>query len=154
MLAPPRSTLWPSRPGQQFPKMELHTFAERFRKSHVQKWSSSRQIAVFCCVDTIDARKLIWEAIKHKARFFSDGRMAAEVIRVLACDTPSMDRHYPTTLFSASEAYAGECTAKSTIYTANIAAGLMVGQFTRWLRHMPVVREQVFNLLAQELMAS
>ncbi len=80
--------------------------------------------------------------------------MAAEVIRVLASDTPNVDQHYPTTLFASSDAYAGECTAKSTIYTANIAAGLMVGQFTRWLRRLPVVREQLFNLLAQELIAS
>ena len=139
---------------QQFPQLELHTFAERFRKSHVQKWTTSRQIAVFCCVDTIDARKLIWESVREKAHFFCDGRMAAEVIRVLASDTPNLDRHYPTTLFTAAEAYAGECTAKSTIYTANIAAGLLVGQFTRWLRRMPVIREQVFNLLAQELTAT
>ena len=139
---------------QQFPKLELHTFPERFRKTHVQRWSTSRQIAVFCCVDTIDARKLIWEAAKDKAHFFVDGRMAAEVIRVLTSDVPNVDQHYPTTLFASSDAYAGECTAKSTIYTANIAAGLMVGQFTRWLRRLPVVREQLFNLLAQELIAS
>ncbi|HQR43007.1 MAG TPA: ThiF family adenylyltransferase [Gemmatales bacterium] len=139
---------------QQFPKMELHTFPERFRKSHVQKWSQQRPIAVFCCVDSIEARKLIWEAVKHRAGFFTDGRMAAEVIRVLACDVPSIDRHYQTTLFAAGEAYAGECTSKSTIYTASIAAGLMVGQFTRWLRQLPIIREQVFNLLAQELVAS
>lgn len=139
---------------EQFPKMELHTFPERFRKSHVQKWSLQRPTAVFCSVDCVEARKMIWEAIKHKAAFFADGRMAAEVIRVLACDVPSIDRHYQTTLFSAREAYAGDCTSKSTIYTASIAAGLMVGQFTRWLRQMPIIREQVFNLLAQELVAS
>lgn len=139
---------------QQFPKLELHTFQERFRKSHVQRWSITRPIAVFCCVDSIDTRKLIWEAVKDKAQFFVDGRMAAEVIRVLASDTPNLDRHYPATLFAASEAYAGECTAKSTIYTANIAAGLMVGQFARWLRRLPIVPEQVFNLLSQELIAS
>jgi sulfur carrier protein ThiS adenylyltransferase len=139
---------------QQFPKLELHSFAERFRKSHVLRWSTSRPIALFCCVDAINTRKLIWEASKDKTQFFVDGRMAAEVIRVLGSDTPNVDEHYPTTLFASQEAYAGECTAKSTIYTANIAAGMMVAQFTRWLRQLPVVREQVFNLLAQELMAS
>ncbi|MFT3883350.1 MAG: ThiF family adenylyltransferase [Gemmatales bacterium] len=139
---------------QQFPKLEIHTFPERFKKSHVLRWSTSRPIALFCCVDTIDARKLIWDAVKDKCHFFADGRMAAEVVRVLASDSPSADQHYPATLFTAKEAYAGECTAKSTIYTANIAAGLMVSQFTRWLRRLPVLREQIFNLLAQEHMAS
>lgn len=139
---------------QQFPQLELHTFAERFRKSHVQKWSTSRQIAVFCCVDSMDTRKLIWEGVQLKSQFFVDGRMAAEVIRVLTSDSPALDQQYPATLFASSEAYAGECTAKSTIYTANIAAGLMMSQFTRWLRRIPVVHEQVFNLLAQELITS
>ena len=41
--------------------------------------------------------------------------------------------------------------ARSTIYAASIAAGLMVHQFTRWLRRMPVDRDTVLNLLAGEL---
>ena len=85
------------------------------------------------------------------AGFVADGRMAAEVIRVLASDHPSGDSAYPRTLFAAGEAYQGSCTAKSTIYAANIAAGLMLGQFARWLRGLPVIRDQTLNLLAAEL---
>ena len=80
--------------------------------------------------------------------------MAAEVIRVLTSDHPSGDVHYPRTLFSAEEAYQGSCTAKSTIYSANLAAGLMLGQFARWLRGLPVIRDQTLNLLAAELTVS
>ena len=66
--------------------------------------------------------------------------MSAEVIRVLASDRPARDEHYPTTLFAQDQAYAGACTAKSTIYTASIAAGLMLSQFAdgfgacHWIR--------------------
>ena len=56
--------------------------------------------------------------------------------------------HYPTTLFAQSEAQLGRCTARSTIYAANIAAALMTHQFTRWLRGIPVDRELSLNLLA------
>ena len=42
------------------------------------------------------------------------------------------------------------CTARATIYAASIAAGLMVHQFTRWLRDMPVDRDASLNLLAGE----
>jgi sulfur carrier protein ThiS adenylyltransferase len=77
--------------------------------------------------------------------------MAAEVVRVLASDRPMNDVYYPTTLFEPEQAYAGSCTAKSTIYTASIAAGFMVGQFTRWLRGLPVDRDLLLNLLAVEL---
>jgi sulfur carrier protein ThiS adenylyltransferase len=105
----------------------------------------------FCCVDKIEVRKLIWDAVKEKVSFYADGRMSAEVIRVLvACDGPSRE-HYPTTLFSAEEAFQGACTAKSTIYSANIAAGFMVAQFAKWLRRLPVDADVNLNLLANEL---
>ena len=53
-------------------------------------------------------------------------------------------------LFARADAEVGRCTSRSTIYTASIAAGLMVHQFTRWLRGMPVDRDTSFNLLAGE----
>jgi len=57
-------------------------------------------------------------------------------------------------LFGAEQAYAGSCTAKSTLYTASIAAGLMVGQFAKWLRNLPVDRDLTLNLLSAELVAA
>ena len=136
---------------QQFPRLDLRCFQERFRRSSVKDWPRERVHAVFLCVDSVDARKMIWEAVRRQAGFVADGRMAAEVIRVLASDRPAGDSHYPQTLFSAGEAYQGSCTAKSTIYSANLAAGLMLGQFARWLRGLPVIRDQTLNLLAAEL---
>lgn len=77
--------------------------------------------------------------------------MSAEVLRVLtACDAASR-KHYPTTLFAPGEAYAGPCTAKSTIYCVNIATGFMAAQFTRWLRRLPVDPDVVLNLLSCEI---
>ena len=136
---------------QQFPKLELHAKAERFRKSAVKDWPRNRVHAVFLCVDSMEARRLIWDSVKRSAGFVADGRMAAEVVRVLASDHPSGDVQYPRTLFPGPEAYAWSCTSKSTIYGANVAAGLMLGQFARWLRGLPVIRDQTLNLLAAEL---
>jgi sulfur carrier protein ThiS adenylyltransferase len=59
--------------------------------------------------------------------------------------------YYPSTLFGAEEAFVGSCTAKSTIYCANIAAGLMLSQFTKYLRLLPIDPDIQFNLLASEL---
>jgi molybdopterin-synthase adenylyltransferase len=80
-----------------------------------------------------------------------DGRMSAEVLRVLAVASPATDAGYATTLFDEAEAFTGACTGRSTIYTASIAAGLMVGQWTRWLRGLPVDADLTLNLLASEL---
>ena len=125
--------------------LEVQAVPDRFRRS------GEIGNAVFCCVDKIEVRRLIWEAVRDRASFFVDGRMSAEVIRVLvAADTASQE-HYPSTLFAAEEAHTGACTAKSTIFTANIAAGLMVEQFTRWLRGLPVDADIQLNLLSSEL---
>lgn len=139
---------------QQYPRLELHARPERFRKSSVRDWSRDHPHVVFCCVDSIATRKLVWEATRERASFFADGRMTAEVVRVLASDFPVMDERYAGTLFAAGEAVAGSCTAKSTIYAASVAAGLMVGQFARWLRGQWVTPDQTLNLLAAELTVS
>jgi len=124
---------------------QIQAVPERFRRS--------MEIGniVFCCVDRIDVRRLIWEAVKDRVNFYCDGRMSAEVLRVLtACDFESR-KHYPTTLFNSDEAFVGPCTAKTTIYCANIAAGFMLAQFTKYLRLLPVEPDIQVNLLASEI---
>jgi len=107
--------------------------------------------AVFCCVDKIDIRRLVWQAVQHRVDFFVDGRVSAEILRVLvACDAASCT-YYSTTLFTPEEAYEGTCTAKTTIYCANIAAGLMVSQFAKYLRHLVIDPDIQINLLSNEL---
>jgi len=128
-------------------QLETVEINDRFRRSLTIGNS------VFCCVDKIEARRLIFEAVRDRVGFFCDGRMSAEVIRVLTVTLghPASMIHYPTTLFSEAEAFRGACTAKSTIFTANIAAGLMLEQFSRHLRRMPIDPDIQLNLLASEL---
>lgn len=108
--------------------------------------------AVFCCVDSISARAAIWKSLSARCRFWCDGRMRGETIRVLTVSNESTREHYRGTLFPQTEAQIGACTAQSTIYTANIAAGLMLHQFTRCLRGIETDMDLTVNLLASELM--
>lgn len=125
--------------------LETHEINDRFRRS------MEISNILFCAVDAIETRRLIWNATKDSMSFFVDGRMSAEVLRVLcACDIASCE-YYPTTLFASGEAYAGPCTAKTTIFCASIAAGMMVTQFTRYLRHLPIDADVQLNLLSMEL---
>lgn len=129
----------------------IRTVAERFRRSTAKNLPTYQRLVVFSCVDSISTRKLIWEALRHQAALFVDGRMSAEVVRVLAITSPATDDRYAGTLFAAEQAYTGSCTAKATIYSASIAAGFMVGQMTKWLRDLPVDADLTLNLLSMEL---
>jgi sulfur carrier protein ThiS adenylyltransferase len=102
---------------------------------------------IFCCVDSIDVRKMIWEVLKDRPVFI-DGRMSAESMRII---TAYKGFDYGTTLFESTEAFAGSCTAKSTIYCANIAAGMMVSQYTKVLRGFNTENDLCVNLLGNVL---
>jgi sulfur carrier protein ThiS adenylyltransferase len=127
------------------PEITVFEIATRFRPDQ------PTGEAVFCCVDSITARSAIWRAVRHRCQFWSDGRMLGETMRILTATDPASRDHYASTLFQQSEAQTGSCTSKSTIFTANIAAGLMIHQFTRWLREQLRTSDQTLNLLAEEL---
>jgi len=125
--------------------LDVHEVNDRFRRS--MEFGD----VLFCCVDSIETRRLIWNATKDNVNCFIDGRMSAEVLRVLtACDSRSREC-YPNTLFTPEQAYIGPCTAKTTIYCANIAAGFMIAQFTKWLRNLPIDADIQVNLLSMEM---
>ena len=102
--------------------------------------------AIFLCVDSMESREFVFEKTPNfnytnvepsepqsgNVPIVIDGRMAAETIRVISyvCGNPD----YRTTLFDDSQAFVGSCTTQNTIYTANIAAGLMVQRFVNRLR--------------------
>lgn len=125
-------------------QLMLTCTADRYRR-HMDIGS-----VIFCCVDSISTRKLIWESAGVRADFFCDSRVAAEAIRILTVVEFESGKHYASTFFAEEETYQGSCTAKTTIYCSNIAAGLMVSQFTRFLRQLPTDPDLQFNLLSSE----
>lgn len=117
----------------------------------------AKRAAVFICVDSIEARKAIHEKLM-KEKFFGDGegrglivdgRMAAETMKVIAFD-PNGSFDYKSTLFGKEDAYQAPCTGRTTLYTCYIAAGLMVGEFVKWLRDEEPTPMQTFNVRASE----
>ena len=127
------------------PTIEVVMIEDRFRVKHPVS------SVVFCCVDSIAVREAIWRQVGSRVRFWSDGRMLGEVIRVLTVAEFEGRQHYPRTLFTQSEAQSGNCTSRSTIYAASVAAGLMVHQFSRWLRGISIDTDVSLNLLSGEL---
>lgn len=127
------------------PQIDVETVNGRFRRS------METGDVLFCAVDSIGARRLIWQGAGARTRFFADARVAAETVRVVtACDTAGRE-HYPQTLFAPEEAFAGSCTAKMTLYLASLAASLCISQFCKFLRHRPVEGDLCLNVAAMEL---
>lgn len=135
------------------PDIEVLVCQERFRQSNVlpKYVAANKNTILFSCVDDIEARNVIWEGCRKFVSFFVDARVGSEVIRVLPVTDPLKDEYYTTTLFKKEEAHTGACTAKMTIFLANLAAGMMLSQWSKWLREMPVDRDVFFNTLSSEM---
>ena len=126
-------------------EVEIEVVNDRFRRR-----MNTGEI-IFCCVDDMDIRDLIFTATQNTAVLFIDGRMSAEVLRVLSVFNLDSQNHYRTTLFSSEDAYRGSCTAKTTIYSSNVAAGIMTGTMAKWLRELPIDKDVQYNLLTNEI---
>jgi sulfur carrier protein ThiS adenylyltransferase len=127
------------------PAIEVECINDRFRSKH-----QVGQV-IFCCVDNIATRATVWRCLQRRIALLIDTRMSGETLRIVTAQ-PSDSRHsYESTLFGQEDAHLGTCTAKSTVYSASIAAGIAVHQFTRWLRAMQLDDDVLFNLLAGDL---
>jgi len=110
-------------------------------------------LIVFCCMDSMEATKFLWEAVESNFLFFGDVRVGGETLRSLAESYERTPFHYPSTLYSDDEAYEARCTSRMTFPMANMAASfLLEGQFLRWLRDEPFDRDVIFNAAALEIM--
>jgi molybdopterin/thiamine biosynthesis adenylyltransferase len=118
------------------------------------RWKRSNAVngaIVFLCVDKMEAREFIFDAYGGKEALLIDGRMSGEVMRVFTATDEAGRKFYKETLFSDQEAFPARCTARTTIYSANILAGLEVSMMTRWLRGVRIERNVDLNLITMDL---
>lgn len=84
---------------------------------------------VISAVDSMAARKMIWEGVKASAdcQWFIDARMAAEFAVQYTINplNPADCAMYERTLYTDEEAVQERCTARSTVYTALMIAGMI-----------------------------
>jgi len=126
------------------PVLAISTVGYRFRPS-----LTVGQV-VLCCIDSIASRAAIWRAVGPRARFGTDGRLSGDVLRVLAaCNQPSRG-HYATTLVGTPNGVSFSCATNGSLAAANMAASLMVHQFTRWACGAAIDADTVINLAASE----
>lgn len=107
---------------------------------------------VISAVDSITARKGIWEAVKSsKPRVYLDARMGAEQFQLytIPMAVPDKVAMYDELMQRSSDDLIPDapCTSKATIFTANIAAGFL-GRAVRLL----ITRKPVEYLLSLNIL--
>lgn len=101
---------------------------------HNDRWRSKDRLkgVVFCCVDNMDSRKMIFEGVQRTASFFCDGRMQG----LAAYCYPFAKEYfhkYLDTWHPQEESEPGRCTARSTLFVASFLASAMIFSMTRWM---------------------
>lgn len=105
----------------------VKAYGEKFPVKEVEgAWD-----VVFLCVDDMEARKAIAQA--RPAILMVDARVLGEMMEVLAWRSENRER-YEKTLFSNGEAHPMRCTSKMTLYSASVAAGVMLSRLASWVR--------------------
>lgn len=121
-------------------KLFIQAVDEPFSENIFVSGLPYRKLVTFVCVDDIDVRKDIWNKMRRAPAFSEsfelliDGRMAGENFEVYSFLKEDPVDYYQKTFFPKSETYPMPCTAKSTLYTSYTVAGVMVGEFVKWLR--------------------
>lgn len=131
------------------PHTSVVEYKERFLRRRAKEYlrcADGFETSVFCCVDSISARRRVWESVRDHCYFFVDGRVGGETVRVITGGV-----HYEDTLFDESEAFVGSCTAKMTGYLAAVTAGLMLAQWSKHLRQLPLDPDLTLDVLGTDL---
>lgn len=85
---------------------------------------------IIVAVDSLEVRQQVWEAYKNNPhiKMFFDGRMGAQVLRAYAVDTTNQIQKdfYEKSLYSKAAVVKERCTAKSIIYTVNLASAILL----------------------------
>jgi molybdopterin/thiamine biosynthesis adenylyltransferase len=112
---------------------------------------------IISAVDSISARKEIWEAVKNSnAQWYLDSRMAAEEFRLYAIDRRQEVSWYENLLAGEDDDTALQemCTAKATMFCASAASahigaavkGILVGEPPARILTHNIRREVLFTL--------
>jgi hypothetical protein len=125
--------------------LELYTEARRFGRG------ITVGDAVFCCVGSIRARRVVWTDVRDRIDFFADVRVTSEALRILVASDPRSEARYEARLRDTRLHRRDLDRKPANICAATIAAGLAVAQFARFAQGQPVPAELHFDLRSLRL---
>lgn len=92
------------------------------------------RLPTFVGVDSMIARKNIWDKLKHRIPILVDGRIGGEFVRVFSITDSARDiEFYESTLYSDEEASELPCTERNVIDVAFFVSGMMIRAMRNFL---------------------
>lgn len=135
---------------QNFTGTEINAVNEKF-----ENFPPKTKI-VISAVDNMASRVMIWEKCKEaKIPFFIDPRMAIETCLIYAMKPTNRKdiESYQKTLYSDEDAVQERCTAKSTVYTANLIAGQVCKIVKDYITDKPYTRVLNWDIASNTMQA-
>lgn len=135
---------------KEFTQVTISINLDRYEKGVFQG-------VVISAVDSMAVRKAIWDNHKDQAPFTKaiiDPRMGAESALLYVFDPMSgVDQQaYEKSLYGDSEALQERCTAKATIYTANLLSGLVCKAVKDLLTRPDYLQTAQWDIAANEFL--
>lgn len=123
-----------------------------------EKFHSPVDGVVVSGVDSMAARKEIWDSIKYQpaVSLYVDARMGAQVCRINSIDPcdPEHIRWYEETLTSDEEALQEPCTARAIVYNGFMIASLVANQVKKFAKREEVMKEIIFDMVTLTMMTT
>lgn len=129
-------------------------------KVHNERWENQPLNGiVIASVDSMAVRKQIWEHCKNNGRvqWLIDPRMSAETVLtyVMNPNDPEDQESYEKTLYSDSHSdkiSPERCTAKATMYTANLIGGYVAKHVKDLITKSPYARVTHWDIAQNQLL--
>lgn len=131
---------------ESFTNIKIKTVAKAWTKEMPVEFRG----IVISAADSMEVRKELFEHCKKDFRiqWFIDSRMGAEtaLMYVMNAQKKVDQDAYANTLYTDKEASQERCTAKSTIYTANLLSGHVVKAVKDLITRQPYPRVTMWNI--------
>ncbi len=101
---------------------------------------------VIGAVDSMAARKLIWESVKRsQPEFYLDGRIGGEHLTLFSVEPFDGEWYEKKWLFDDSEAAPLPCAERAVVYPSAMLGSFMASQLGKWSRGVSMPKRLEFN---------
>ena len=122
--------------------------------TNCEPWKPSQKIKcpiIISALDNMDTRAKLWQSLKLNpvARWYIDGRMAGDLIRIYCIDMtkPETWSKYEKTIVTRANIEPVPCTGKAVVYNVFICAGVITNLVKKIAKNEDTKPETIIDLI-------